>query len=158
MKAKARKLNIALSPEEFCPTRQSIRILGKQWTLLIIKELYFARYQRLAFMEISKKLKDASSKVLSERLKEMVQDGIVKRREMPDAKPPRVYYSITPKGRDACRIIGEFKKYGIKWGNKTETFDCKNYECELCTKQLENGGIPAHHQKLAEKIGASIQV
>ena len=154
MKTKAKKLNIALSPEEFCPTRQSIRILGKQWTLLIIKELYFARYQRLSFMDLSKKLKDASSKVLSERLKEMAEDGIIRRREMPENKPPRVYYSLTQKGRDACKIIEEFKKYGTRWGKKTETFDCKNVDCELCTKERENGEIPAHQQKLVEKIAA----
>ena len=149
MNTHRKKVNIALTPEEFCPTRQSIRILGKQWTLLIIKEIYYARYQRLSFMDLSRKLKDASSKVLSERLKEMAEDGIIKRKEVPDTVPVRVLYSLTDKGRDACRIIEKFKDYGLKWGKKGETFDCKRVDCELCTKEMDAGLIPEHHQKLA---------
>lgn len=155
MKNKEKKVDIALTPEEFCPTRQSIRILGKQWTLLIIKELYYARYRRLSFMGLSKKLNGASSKVLSERLKEMVTDGLIKRKEITEPKPGRVYYSLTQKGDDACRIIAEFKKYGLRWGQKTGTFDCKNVDCELCTKERDNGNVPAQHQKFAENLGVS---
>jgi DNA-binding HxlR family transcriptional regulator len=153
MKAKTKKADIKLTPEEFCPIRQTVRLLGKQWTLLIIKELYYSRYMRLPFMDLSKRLKDASSKVLSERLKEMAADGMVRRKEAPEATPPRVYYSLTRKGRDACNIIGEFKKYGLKWG--AETFDCSKVECELCTKDRDAGTVPAHHKaKYAEYQGA----
>jgi DNA-binding HxlR family transcriptional regulator len=158
MKKDQKKPRFTLTPEEFCPTRQSIRILGKQWTLLIIKELFFARYQRLSFMDLSKKLKGASSKVLSERLKEMVEDDLVKRKEVPDTKPTRVNYSLTNKGRDACRIIAEFKEYGLKWGSKEKTFDCKNVDCELCTKERDDGNVPAHHQRLAETLSANASI
>jgi DNA-binding HxlR family transcriptional regulator len=153
MKKKAlKKANISLTPEEFCPTRQSIRILGKQWTLLIIKELYYARYMRLSFMDLSKKLKDSSSKVLSERLKEMAEDGIVRRKVVPDTNPPRVFYYLTKKGQDACHIIEAFKDYGIRWGSKDKTFDCKRVDCELCTKDRDAGKVPAHHQRTFEQL------
>jgi DNA-binding HxlR family transcriptional regulator len=154
-KTKKGKLNIALSPAEFCPIRQTVRLLGKQWTLLIIKELYFSRWHRASFMELRKRLLDASSKVLSERLKEMAHEGIVRRREAPDAVPPRVFYYLTPKGMDACKIVEGFKAFGLKWG--TDTFDCRKVECELCTKERDAGRIPDHHLAKAKELSALTQ-
>jgi len=135
MKA-GKKARIELTIEGFCPIRQTVRLLGKQWTMLIIKELYYAHWSRLSFMELSKTLKNASSKVLSERLKEMAKEGLVKRREVTDITPPRVYYYLTPKGKDACMILERFKDYGIRWGQKG-TVDCSKVDCELCPRNKE---------------------
>jgi DNA-binding HxlR family transcriptional regulator len=138
---KAKKKSIILKVEDFCPIRQTIRLLGKQWTLLIVKELYLSRWTRLSFMELSKKLKDASGKVLSERLKEMVTDGLINRKVHPGTKPARVYYSLTLKGKDSFRIIEAFRKYGLKWAHKGVTFDCSRMSCELCSDQKTEGRL-----------------
>ncbi len=130
-----------ISPEEFCPIRHTIKILGKRWTILIIKEIFYSKKKSLRFMDIKKRLTNISAKVLSERLKEMGKDNIVKRRVFSKQTPPRVYYSLTEKGHDACTIIDEFKKYGIKWGTKN-TFDCSDLDCELCA-QMRN---PNHEE------------
>ncbi|MFH1055473.1 MAG: helix-turn-helix domain-containing protein [Candidatus Altiarchaeota archaeon] len=122
--------------DEFCPIRQTVRLLGKQWTMLIISELNYGKRKKLSFMDLSRKLKSASSKVLSERLKEMAQDSLIRRRVDDTSKPARVYYSLTKKGRDACDILEEFKKYGLKWGDK-RTVDCSTVECELCPRKDE---------------------
>ncbi|VVB54309.1 HxlR-like helix-turn-helix [uncultured archaeon] len=119
-----------LSPQEYCPIRQTLSLLGKRWTILIIKEIYFSSHKKLAFNELRKKLGSASAKVLSERLKEMIDAGIIKRKAV-NSEQKRVYYSLTPKGDDACHIIDEMKKYGLKWGGK-ETFDCDKVDCEFC--------------------------
>ncbi|MFH1835408.1 MAG: helix-turn-helix domain-containing protein [Methanobacteriota archaeon] len=125
-----------MSPEEFCPVRHTIRILGKRWTILIIKEIFYSNKNSLGFMDIKKRLTNISAKVLSERLKEMEEDSLVKRRVFSKQTPLRVYYSLTEKGHDACTIVGEFKKYGLKWGTK-KTFDCSRIDCELCA-QMRN--------------------
>ncbi len=135
---KAGKADIALTPAEFCPIRQTVRLLGKQWTMLVLKEIHYSRYNRLSFMELSKRLKDASSKVLSERLKEMVAEGLLRRRAVDDSKQPRVYYYLTPAGKDACKILEEFKKFGLKWGPK-ESSNCKRIDCELCSQARAEG-------------------
>jgi len=137
-KGRGKKADIALTPAEFCPIRQTVRLLGKQWTMLILKEIHYSRYNRLSFMELSKRLKGASSKVLSGRLKEMVGDGLLRRKAFDEITPPRVYYYLTPVGKDACKILAEFKKFGLKWGPK-ESENCHKIDCELCAEARAEG-------------------
>ncbi|MBM3309290.1 MAG: helix-turn-helix transcriptional regulator [Candidatus Altiarchaeales archaeon] len=135
--AKTKNKCKGLTPEEFCPIRHTLKVLGKRWTILIVKEIYYSRWRRLGFMDLRKRLVNASAKVLSERLKEMVKEGLVKRRVDASTTPPRVYYTLTEKGRDACKIIQDLKRYGLKWGGGN--FNCENIDCELCerNKKLE---------------------
>ncbi|MFH1403950.1 MAG: helix-turn-helix domain-containing protein [Candidatus Altiarchaeota archaeon] len=124
-------------PGEYCPVRQTIKLLGKRWTILIIKEIYYSSRHRLGFMELRKMLGDVSAKVLSERLKEMVEDGLANRRVDSSAKPERVYYTLTGKGKDACKIVEEMREYGLHWGDR-KTYDCSKKDCELCVKERES--------------------
>ena len=124
---------VPLTVEEFCPIRHTIRLLGKQWTMLVLFELHMGKRRTLNFMELSRRLKGASSKVLSERLKEMAENGLVRRRVDDTVKSPRVRYSLTKKGQEACQMLEGFKEYGVRWAGK-ETFDCTRIECELCRK------------------------
>ncbi|MFH1787991.1 MAG: helix-turn-helix domain-containing protein [Candidatus Altiarchaeota archaeon] len=130
-----------LTPEVFCPVRQTLKMLGKRWTLLIIKEIYYSKNKKLSFMELKRRLGNVSTKVLSERLKEMADDSLINRKEREDLTPARVYYTLTGKGKDVCKIIDEFKEYGRKWGGK-KTFDCKDMDCELCFKLREEKKHP----------------
>lgn len=119
--------------EVFCPIRETLKILGKRWTILIIKEIYYSKPKRLSFMELKRLLGDVSTKMLSERLKEMGDTGLVERTVKDDVKPPRVYYSLTKKGEDSCDILDVLKEYGLKWGG--EKVNCKESECELCAEK-----------------------
>ena len=126
------------TPEHFCPVRQTIKTLGKRWTILIIKEIFYSKKSKLSFMDLRRRLSNVSTKVLSERLKEMVSKKLLNRRADNKASPPRVYYSLTDKGTDACHIIDAFKNYGLKWGGK-DTFNCADMDCELCFTEREDG-------------------
>jgi len=121
-------------PELFCPIKQTLKLLGKRWTMLLIKELYYSPKSRLGFMDLRRLLPDISTKVLSQRLKEMAADGLLKRRVNARAKPVRVNYSLTDKGNDSCDIIDDLKKYGLKWGGR-DTLDCSDIDCELCARE-----------------------
>jgi len=125
-----------ITPGEFCAIRTTIRLLGKQWTMLIIHELFCSKKKTLSFMDLSRSLKEASSKVLSERLKEMIENDLVKRRVDESTKPPHVYYTLTSKGKDAHGTLDAFKEFGIRWSGKNG-LDCKRTECELCPKRLD---------------------
>ncbi|MFC2162106.1 winged helix-turn-helix transcriptional regulator [Candidatus Altiarchaeota archaeon] len=122
--------------ETFCPMRQTIKLLGKRWTILIVKEIYFTSKHKLSFMQLRRRLKDISSKVLSQRLKEMAEDKMINRKIDDTVTPVRVYYTLTKKGMDTCRILDEFKEYGLKWGGK-ETFNCRKMDCELCAEKRD---------------------
>lgn len=95
-----------------CSIEKALNILGGKWTFLIIKELYEGKKR---FGQLRKALPGISPKTLSERLKELEEKGVVKRRAYPTI-PPTVEYSLTEKGRSLKPIIVEMKLWGAKWG------------------------------------------
>lgn len=125
-----------LTIQEFCPFRQTIRILGKRWTILIIKEIFYSKGKTLRFTELKNRIGKVSTKVLSQRLKEMVADNLLNRIVKTDSAPSRVNYKLTSKGKDVCDIIKDFRKFGIKWGGG-RTIDCKRMDCELCAEAMK---------------------
>jgi DNA-binding HxlR family transcriptional regulator len=127
----------------YCPLKETLKLLGKRWTILIIKEIYFSKGKKLSFMELKRLLHDISTKMLSERLKEMNANMLVERRVKDDVKPARVYYSLTAKGDDACEILESMKKYGIKWGGNKIDCEKEGKTCELCVEER----LASHRQK-----------
>ncbi len=128
-----------VQPEIVCPIRETLKLLGKRWTILVVKEIYYSQSMKRGFMDLKRGLDNISTKMLSERLKEMAQSDLVNRHVDSSKTPPRVNYTLTMKGRDVCKILSSFKEFGLKWGGK-DKFDCKDHDCELCTheRQLKN--------------------
>lgn len=85
-------------------------ILGQRWTGLIIHQL-MAGPQRFCNIEAGSSI---SGRVLSERLKDLEQEGIVKREVFPET-PVRIEYSLTEKGYALAPIMKEIEKWSEKW-------------------------------------------
>jgi DNA-binding HxlR family transcriptional regulator len=84
-----------------CPVNGVIEILSKKWALLIIGTI--GNHKVLRYNEIMKKVEGIGPKTLSDRLKELEEEGLIKR-EFFSEIPPRVEYSLTDGGvalRDA---------------------------------------------------------
>jgi DNA-binding HxlR family transcriptional regulator len=98
--------------EQICPRfQQAVEILGRRWTAVILKVLMA---KPLRFNELAEQLEVVSDRVLSERLKEMEQDGIVERRV--SAEPPiRVEYSLSAKGRALAPVIEAIEDWSHEW-------------------------------------------
>lgn len=82
--------------ECMCPLQGIIDVVGKKWSICIISLL--DRGPCLRYSEIKNKL-DISPKSLSNALKELEREGLVKRSVHPET-PPRVEYSLTDKGAE----------------------------------------------------------
>ncbi|HHQ45191.1 MAG TPA: transcriptional regulator [Candidatus Altiarchaeales archaeon] len=123
-----------VKPEILCPVKETLKILGKRWTILIIKDIYYSPQKKLGFMELRKLLVEVSPKVLSERLKEMAEHNLISKKVIAETTPVRVEYALTDKGADAVTIINNMKKYGLKWAKDGE-FDCEKKDCEICTQE-----------------------
>jgi DNA-binding HxlR family transcriptional regulator len=78
-----------------CPIETTFRIIGKRWTVLIIREILRGNTQFNRFME---NIQGISPKVLTERLRELEQIGII-RRKIVSEYPLRVEYSLTEMGK-----------------------------------------------------------
>ncbi len=90
------------------PLGQTVRRLGKKWTLLILRDMAFLKLTR--FTEFLHNNPGLTPRVLSRRLKEMQKEQLVAR--VGDGKA--VTYALTPRGQDAVYILLAFLRYGLK--------------------------------------------
>lgn len=87
-----------------CPFKRILDTISKKWALLIINVLGY--HERLRFNELMDVLIDISPKALSNTLKELEAEGLIKRESF-DEIPPHVEYMLTNDGlefRDAVII------------------------------------------------------
>jgi DNA-binding HxlR family transcriptional regulator len=85
------------SPElRSCPIEATFKIIGKKWTILIVREMLRGTKQFNRFLE---NIEGITPKVLTERLRELQRLGIVKRRIVSDY-PVRVEYEMTDLGKE----------------------------------------------------------
>ncbi|MBU5674642.1 winged helix-turn-helix transcriptional regulator [Paenibacillus brevis] len=97
---------------EVCPRfEKAVDILSKRWTTLILHQL-LPGPQRFAAIEGS--LRNLSGKVLSDRLKELEEEGIVTRTVYPE-KPVRIEYSLTDKGAELAPILDQIQHWATCW-------------------------------------------
>lgn len=99
-----------------CPIETTLRMVNGKWKLNIIKELL---HSNIRFGQILKNIPDISPKVLSQQLKELEEDGIV-RRIVISEMPPNVEYVLTDMGESLLNVFKEIKKWGM--------FNLLNYE------------------------------
>src|SRR6476660_9002267 len=97
--------------ENPCPVGSCAEIISGKWTLLVIRDLADGRSR---FSELERSLEGISPRTLSLRLRALEEHGIVERRTFPEV-PPRVEYSLTPKGKALVPIIDDMRTYGRQW-------------------------------------------
>lgn len=78
-----------------CPLKGIIDLISKKWALLIINAL--GNCGKLRFNQIMETLDGISPKTLSDTLKELQAEQLVKRESFAEI-PPRVEYSLTKDG------------------------------------------------------------
>jgi DNA-binding HxlR family transcriptional regulator len=75
---------------------RAIELIGKRWTGAIV--LVLLEHGPLRFSEVGQAVPEISDRLLSERMKELEAEGIVRRRVL-DGTPVKVEYELTDKGR-----------------------------------------------------------
>ncbi|TLZ67228.1 MAG: helix-turn-helix transcriptional regulator [Methanobacteriota archaeon] len=90
------------------PIRESVKRLGRKWTLLILRDMAFLEVDR--FGKILRNNPGLTARVLSRRLRQMQSEGLVERLADGDS----VRYRLTDRGEDAVFILLAFLRYGIK--------------------------------------------
>ena len=95
-----------------CPIRTSLGVLGKKWTMLILRDIGFLKIVR--FNRILDSIPGLTPRVLSMRLRELEDEGYIEcvggKRE-----PLFVVWRLTEKGRDTLPILIHITAFGSKW-------------------------------------------
>lgn len=127
-----------------CPIEQTFKIVGKRWTVVILRELFFGATR---FVQIERGVGRINPKVLSNRLKELEDAEVVQRKVSP-GRPVQIEYSLTEKGRNLLPLLYSAAKYSL--GNCPEVVfkDGKAHTPEeiLRKMSLEAGSSPAPHR------------
>ncbi|MER3443722.1 MAG: transcriptional regulator [Meiothermus sp.] len=94
-----------------CAVERTLDLIGNRWTSLIVRELLMGTKR---FNEIKKNLEHISPKTLTERLRELEEQGLITRTVYPEV-PPRVEYALTEKGRALGPIFEAMREWGSRW-------------------------------------------
>lgn len=95
-----------------CPKfENAFELLGKRWTGLIIRTLLSGSKR---FGEIADAIPNMSARMLTERFKELENEGIVIRKVYPET-PVRIEYELTEKGIELKTAMDEIQKWAEKW-------------------------------------------
>ncbi|GAB7056512.1 helix-turn-helix domain-containing protein [Paenibacillus sp. YK5] len=101
-----------MEQSSLCPRfEKGMQIISKRWIGLIIHQL-LSGPQR--FCTIEDALPNISGRLLSERLKDLEHEGIVRREVFPET-PVRIEYSLTKKGLALEPVIREIEKWSADW-------------------------------------------
>jgi DNA-binding HxlR family transcriptional regulator len=90
---------------------RAVELIGKRWTGAI---LFVLMDGPLRFSEVKLLVPDLSDRLLSERLKELEAEGIVRRRAIGGA-PVRVEYALTEKGAALQPVVRSLKGWARSW-------------------------------------------
>src|SRR5882762_353606 len=86
----------------------ALAIVAGRWKLRILFQLFGDRVQR--FSELERAVAGISQKVLNQQLRQLEQDGIVRRFAYAES-PPRVEYSLTMWGQALCPALDELLRW-----------------------------------------------
>ena len=114
----------------FCPLEGIIDVISKKWALLIINAI--GNYGNLRFNKLMEELRGISPKTLSDTLKQLQEEGLLKRESFAEI-PPRMEYSLTKDGEGLREAVIPL----LKWA---ATRHCsKRKKCSASFSK-----IPAH--------------
>ncbi|EHI99935.1 transcriptional regulator, HxlR family [Clostridium sp. DL-VIII] len=92
-----------------CPVKNTLDIIGGKWKPYIIRILMINEVVR--YNELKRQVDGITDMMLSQSLKELEQDNIIKRTQY-NVIPPRVEYSLTERGKELSSVMSELSKWG----------------------------------------------
>jgi DNA-binding HxlR family transcriptional regulator len=96
------------SQKKACGVEKTLKIIGSKWTILVLHQLCTGTKR---FGVLQRALPGISPKTLSERLKQLEENGILKKKVFAEV-PLHVEYSLTSKGLSLKEIIEKMGAWG----------------------------------------------
>jgi DNA-binding HxlR family transcriptional regulator len=95
-----------------CPHfHHAIELIGKRWTGAIVCAL---TERPMRYGELGRAIPGLSDRLLSQRLRELEEEGLVER-QVEAGAPVRVIYSLTEAGQQLDPVFSELKAWARRW-------------------------------------------
>lgn len=91
-----------------CPTEFALDVLGGKWKTVI---LCYLKYTPCRYRELRQLVPRMSDKMLTERLRELTEKGLVVKRKG-DGRASAAVYSLTPRGQTLRTVLTELYEWG----------------------------------------------
>ena len=126
-----------------CPVSCSLDVWGDKWSLLIIRDLMYAK--QCTYGDFLKSAEGIATNILASRLLTLEENGVIEKLSHPDSKA-KVLYKLTQKGIDLMPLFIEIgiwaeKYYDINKDRKAELKEVKKNKEEYIKakiKELKN--------------------
>ncbi|HTJ84163.1 MAG TPA: helix-turn-helix domain-containing protein, partial [Polyangiaceae bacterium] len=131
-------------PRSYCPINLSLEVLGDAWSLLILRDMMFAGKRH--FRELLLSDERISTNILADRLKMLVERGLLTKADDPTHKQKAIY-SLTESGIELLPVLAQL---GI-WGRRNLP-EAAGIPAELrdFNRKLERGGPELWSRMMAD--------
>ena len=97
------------SYQQYCGVAAALDRVGDRWTLLILRELSFGQQR---FTDLRAHLPGIASNLLTDRLRDLEDNGLVEQQELP-APAARTVYVLTTDGRRVVPVLRALSRFGL---------------------------------------------
>jgi DNA-binding HxlR family transcriptional regulator len=94
-----------------CPLKAQFGVLGRKWTLLILRDIGFRGIGR--FGDLSKSIARITPRILSVRLRQLEAEGLIEKRT--DVVSGTAVWGLTRKGTDLLPLLIQWVAFRSKW-------------------------------------------
>src|SRR3984957_2073887 len=123
-----------------CPINLTLEVLGDRWSLLILRDIVFGGARR--FRELLRSEERIASNILADRLRTLVEAGLLSRSGDADHKQ-KAAYSLTEKAIALVPVFAEIGAWGSRWLPATAALSIR-------AGLMEAGGPPLWERFMAE--------
>jgi DNA-binding HxlR family transcriptional regulator len=128
--------------KQFCPVAMAAEVLCTRWTLVLMRELLAGSTR---FNDLRRGVPKMSPTLLSKRLKDLEEAGIVRRKPLSDQKGGFEYH-LTPAGRDVRPLVEAMGVWGQRW--MESSLSLKNLDPSLLMWDMRRNLNPAPLPKI----------
>lgn len=120
---------------QFCPIAKALEVLGERWTILIVREMLMGATR---FNELQRGLNLISPTILTKRLNDLAESGIVIRKKIPGQRGYE--YFLTEMGKELLPVVKTIGDWGMRWARGK--MDDSDLDLELLMLYLQRSINP----------------
>ncbi|MEP5939022.1 MAG: helix-turn-helix domain-containing protein [Erythrobacter sp.] len=102
-----------LDIQTHCPANKAADLIGDKWVLQIVRSMMMGARR---YSDLKQSIPKISPAVLSARLKALVEQGIIVKREIGGSNTPT--YRLTASGRELRPIVEQLALWGLRWASR----------------------------------------